>query len=649
MAKIDITKTELVWPGKYNDDGTLKEAPRVSLPFQVIETVNESRVTRESQKTKGLTLFDVYEAQEGDTFEEGWRNKLIWGDNLLVMGSLLQKFAGRIDLIYIDPPFAIGADFTFAAPIGESGPSFVREQSVIEEKAYRDTWYEGTSSYLDMIRDRLVLMRDLLANDGTIYVHCDSTVNYLLRSVMDEVFGKSNFRNEIVWRYGKMSNTKNKFPANHDTILRYSKSDLFEFNPIKEEESEYKKRFFRYLTDNQVLYGTVKTSRDRLITGRVSKVRRQLGRALYDDDVLFDFNREFKVQDDVFTKISIVKGNSREYLGYPTQKPLALVERLIKASSNDDALIADLFCGSGTTLAAAENLNRRWIGCDLGRWSIHVTRKRMLDIDNCKPFELLNLGKYERQYWQGMTFGTENDRTASERTLYEYLAFILKLYGAEPIPGTTHLHGKKGKAMVHIGAVDTPVTIDEINVAIDECTKLRQCELHVLGWEWEMGLAGPNADLGRGGLMHDVAYQKGVKLFLFQIPREVMEQHDTDDDAVRFFELAYLKASIKQLDGLTVEVTLDDFVIPNTDLIPDDVRNKIDKWSDYIDYWAVDWDFRNDTFMQGWVTYRTRRDRMLSLTSDSHTYLQAGKYRVLIKVIDIFGNDTSQAFDVEVG
>ena len=148
MPKIDVTKTELVWPGKYEEDGTLKEVPRVSLPFQVIETVNESRATREVQtKTKGLPLFDVYEGNEGDTFEDGWKNKLIWGDNLLVMGSLLEKFAGKIDLIYIDPPFATGADFSFTAEIGESGEEVRKEQSVIEEKAYRDTWGAGRSSF----------------------------------------------------------------------------------------------------------------------------------------------------------------------------------------------------------------------------------------------------------------------------------------------------------------------------------------------------------------------------------------------------------------------------------------------------------------------------------------------------------------------
>src|SRR3989442_7677432 len=153
MAKIDITRTDFVWPGKYSEDATRREVPRVSLPFQIIETVNESRATREAQKTKGFGLFDTYQGNEGDTFESGWKNKLIWGDNLLVMGSLLEKFAGKIDLIYIDPPFATGADFSFTTAIGDSGEEVFKEQSMIEEKAYRDTWGQGRSSYLSMMFD----------------------------------------------------------------------------------------------------------------------------------------------------------------------------------------------------------------------------------------------------------------------------------------------------------------------------------------------------------------------------------------------------------------------------------------------------------------------------------------------------------------
>jgi 16S rRNA G966 N2-methylase RsmD len=143
MAKIEISKTELVWPGKYNEDGTRREVPRVNLPFQVIETINESRATRKVVKQRGPTLFDIWEGKEGDTFEAGWKNKLIWSDNLLVMGSLLEKFAGKIDLIYIDPPFATGADFSFRTQVGEGDVETEKGQSLVEEKAYRDTWGKG--------------------------------------------------------------------------------------------------------------------------------------------------------------------------------------------------------------------------------------------------------------------------------------------------------------------------------------------------------------------------------------------------------------------------------------------------------------------------------------------------------------------------
>ncbi len=328
-----------------------------------------------------------------------------------------------------------------------------------------------------------------------------------------------------------------------------------------------------------------------------------------------------------------------EVLSFPTQKPEALLRRFILATTDKGDLVADFFCGSGTTLAVAEKLGRRWIGCDLGRWGIHVTRKRLQGIENCKPFEVLNLGKYERQYWQDVTFGKTRDKSVSEQALYEYLAFILKLYGAQPVAGLTYLHGKKGRAMVHIGAVDAPVTIAEIDAAVDECVELKQPELHVLGWEWEMGLY---------DLMVEAAKKKGVKLLLLQIPREVMESQAAAKGDVRFFELAYLEAEIKTPKKLTAQVSLKDFVIPNTELIPEEVRSKVKKWSDYIDYWGVDWDFQNDTFMQGWVAFRTRKERKLTLTSDQHIYEKLGSYRILVKVIDIFGNDTSQAFDVEV-
>lgn len=236
MAKIDsATRTELVWPGKYNEDGTLKALPHVSLPFQVIETANESRAAREARK-RGIqgTLFDIYEGAEGDTFEAGWRNKLIWGDNLLVMSSLLKKFAGKIDLIYIDPPFAIGADFSFKTEIGEAGAELFKERSVLEEKAYRDTWGGGIRTYLDMIHKRLILMRDLLSPTGSIYVHLDATVGHYVKVIMDDIFGAESFQRQIIWRIGWVSGYKSaakNWIRNHDMILFYVKTPTeFTFN-----------------------------------------------------------------------------------------------------------------------------------------------------------------------------------------------------------------------------------------------------------------------------------------------------------------------------------------------------------------------------------------------------------------------------------
>ena len=622
MAKIDITKTELVWPGKYNEDGTFVEVPRVNLPFQVIETVNESRATREAQKTKGYGLFDTYEGKEGDTFEAGWRNKLIWGDNLLVMGSLLEKFSGKVDLIYIDPPFATGADFSFTTEIGERGLEIDKEQSAIEEKAYRDTWGRygpgrELDSYLEMMCPRLAILRDLLADHGALLVHVDYRASSALRFLLDDLFGANCFLNEIIWHYKRWPTPAREFQKMHDNILCYTKKKgQHTFNVQYTERTEETKRRWKD---------------QRIVASHDAGGARQPS----------DYGGEASPgapMDDVWD-LPIVAPVADERTGYATQKSEALLKRVISGLSDKGALVLDAFCGSGTTLAVAEKLGRRWIGCDLGRWGVHVTRKRLLGIEGCKPFEVLNLGKYERQYWQGVTFGDSRERPLAERALYEYLAFILKLYGAQPVAGMAQLHGKKGKAMVHIGAVDAPVTISEIDAAIEECAKLKQSELHVLGWDWEMGLY---------DLMVDAAKKKGVRLLLLIIPREVMEQQAAAKGDVRFFELAYLEAEIRKPRKLTVQVALTDFVVPSTELIPEDVRKAVKKWSDFIDYWAIDWDFRSDTFMQGWVAYRTRKERKLPLATDAHSYEKPGNYRILVKVIDIFGNDTSQAFDVEV-
>ena len=515
MAKIDITRTELVWPGKYNDDGTRKEIPRVSLPFQVIETINQSRATREADKQRQQTLFDIWEGKEGDTFDEGWTNKLIWGDNLLVMGSLLEKFAGKIDLIYIDPPFATGADFSFRTQIGDDKVELSKEQSAIEEKAYKDTWGHGLDSYLSMLADRCRLIYELLSEQGSIYIHIGPNISHYVKPLLDEIFGQSNFLNEIVWQRFNFHADAQKFGVVHDYLLFFSKTSSYFFEKQYEELKEtYKASHFtqidqdgrRYRLDNATAPAHGRSGKpmkfgDRLLHPPAGAMWRwnqeNINKLMGEGKIVFTskgmpavkrYLDEAKAAvHTIWQDIKPLNSQSNERLDYETQKPVTLLERIIRASSNEDDLVADFFCGSGTTLAVSEKLSRRWIGCDLSRYAVHTTRKRLLGIDGCKPFEILNLGKYERQYWQGVTFG-ESGKSVTEQTLYEYLAFILKLYGAQPIAGLAHLHGKQGKAMIHIGSVDAPVTIDEINAAVAECVQLKQTELYVLGWEWEMGL-----------------------------------------------------------------------------------------------------------------------------------------------------------------
>jgi adenine-specific DNA-methyltransferase len=585
MAKIQITKTELVWPGKYNQDGTLTQVPRANLPLQVIEVFNQTQPTREAE----------------------WRNKLIWGDNLLAMGSLLEELSGKVDLIYIDPPFATGADFSFTAQIGEQ--HITRQSSAADETAYRDTWKIGVGSYLTMMAERLRLIRDLLSPHGSLFLHCDWHVGHLLRATADEIFGAENFLNEIVWYYyNKFQGNVKRFASNHDVVFWYRKGTSYQFKPQLEKRAEGKVKQLARHWDKE--------------KGAIVNAKGADGRVMYRET-------DERTVDDVWRISMLQPADRTENCGFPTQKPEALLQRIVQAASSEGDLVADFFCGSGTMLAVAEKLNRRWIGCDVGRWGIHATRKRLLGIKECRPFEMLSLGKDERRHWQGVSFG-ERDHCA-------YVAFILKLYGAQPMTGRTHIHGNRSEAMVHIGPVDAPLATPAIDAVVDECAMLKQRELHVLAWEWETG---------RCDAMVESARKKGVKLLLLQIPREVMESAAAG--GVRFFPLAYLQAEIKQLDHLTIQVALTDFVILNPELIPEDARGRVKTWSDHIDYWAVDWDFQNDTFMQGWAAYRTRKERKLPLVSGVHPYQEAGNHRILVRAIDIFGNETKQAFHVEV-
>jgi len=602
-----VKKTELIWPGKRT-----KVEP-VGLPFQTIEVINLPRGRRQEN------LFDTAQKQEKlikDSSEQPtlspapatdteWKNKLIWGDNFLVMSSLLKEFAGKINLIYIDPPFATGQDFSYQIKVGDE--KWTKEPSAIEELAYRDTWGKGLESYLQMMYDRLVLIKELLAVNGTVYLHLDPKVSHYLKAVMDEIFDKENFRNEIIWCYFGPTNVSRDFPKKHDVILRYSKTNSAIFN----------------FDDVRIPYSPESIDRAN---------RNVIGAGGMDFEKIA-LHEQGKVPEDWWVGIQQATKYPGERVGYPTQKPIRLIERIIKVSSNKNDLIGDFFCGSGTTGVVAEKLGRRWVMSDLGRFAIHATRKRLLDM-GAKPFVIQNLGKYERHRWVKVN-GTYKD----------YIKFILELYKAEQIEGFKNLHGKKGNTFVRVGAVNAPVTLVEIQEVLKECKKNNIKNLDVLGWEWEMGLH---------DMVRDEAEKYGVKLKTLQIPREVMDVDSKTKEKVHFYELAYLKIGTKK-KGRQMTIILKDFILENPELIPQRVREKIKNWSDFIDYWAVDWLFNqhpekteeDDTFHNMNQEYRTRKDPKLNL-SMSYKYPKSGKYNILVKVIDIFGNDTTKLVEVEI-
>jgi DNA modification methylase len=589
-----------------------------------------------------------------------WRNRLIWGDKKYVLPSLLPEFAGKVSLIYIDPPFDTGADFSFTASIPDNPQteevettSFLKEPSIIELKAYRDTWGSGLESYLQWFYESVVFLRELLAKDGSIYVHLDWRLVHYAKSVLDEVFGYENFLNEIVWK--RRTNTvkaiTRSFSVNNDSILIYHKSADYKFNiQYTDYPPEYLERFKYEDEFGKYRWQVIATYSDE----RLGNLRKD-GRVRFSEGSKYPEFKQYlhelkgRPVENIWTDVNMINAMANERIGYPTQKPEAILERIIKASSNEYDLILDCFVGSGTTAAVAEKLNRRWIACDLSRFAIHVTRKRLLQIPHVKPFVVQNLGKYERQAWQASEFPDPQDRASQEKG---YRNFILGLYHAEPVKGFVWLHGAKEGRMVHVGAVDAPVALGDVKAIVQEFWKsvgkpvpllegggqrVRVNGVDILGWEFAF-------DINETAKQQAAASKVDVKFR--KIPREVLDKRAVEQGDVHFFELAGLDVKV-QKHGKKVELALKEFVIPPDD-VPEDVRTAITHWSQWIDYWAVDWNYREDTFHNEWQTYRTKKNPKIEL-STTHQYEERGKYTIVVKVIDILGNDTTKAIRVEMG
>ena len=657
--------TELVWDGKYKN-GKKQGPVRIALPFQTIETVNETAQERQ----RSLELFTGRREAE-------WRNRLIWGDKKFVLPSLVPEFAGKVNLIYIDPPFDTGDDFSFSTSIpgyGENSESddtsFIKEPSILEQKAYRDTWGRGLDSYLSWFRDTAVILEELLVDGGSLYVHLDWHIGHYAKVLLDEIFGAEGFDSEIIWK-STSAHANNKTYGNiHQTILFYVKGghpSHFETQYVPYDE-DYKELYYRYKDDdgrrfmsgdlvghagvNPIYEWRGITRPWRFPKHRLNELD-AVGKIFWTKN---KFPRLKRYLDDakgmpaqsiwVDKETQYIVSWSPEGVGYATQKPVGLLQRIIQASSKEDDLVLDCFVGSGTSAVAAEKLRRRWIACDLGRFAVHTTRKRLLSVQGVRPFIVQNLGKYERQAWQKAEFPSNGKNHLEEQREREsaYRRFILDLYHATPITGHAWLHGKKGGRIVHVGAVDAPVTLADVKAIAKETWRATgtgedsptKAGADILGWEFAFEL---------NELAKQVAAESRVDVAFKKIPREVLEKKAVEQGDVRFFELGALAVDTNE-KVREVKLILKDFLIP-TDDIPDEARKAIKHWSQLIDYWAVDFDYKNDTFHNQWQTYRTRKDPKIDLEA-SYTYPEPGKYTVVVKVIDILGNDTTKTLEIAV-
>lgn len=656
----DKREVELVWNGKTSDVCTSV------LPFQVIEQVDEPRAEKDTFLQ--MNLFDDRGRQL-----KGWTNKLIWGDNKLILSSLkngplreeIEK-QGGLKLIYIDPPFDVGADFSMDIEIGAD--TFTKKPNILEEIAYRDTWGKGADSFIAMIYERLILMRDLLSEDGSIFVHCDWRVSGFIRGILDEIFGKTAIRNHILWLYSGGGVPKTEMPKKHDDIFWFSKGETWTYNPLYRDYSE----------------GTQQRGRT-AVKGPDAKLREE-------GTPINNWWPDVK---------KITSPTDPEKLYYPTQKSEDLIGRILSLASSPGDLVADFFCGSGTTAAVAEKLGRKWIATDLGKFAIHTTRKRLIGVqrelkkDNkdYRAFELLNLGKYERQHYIGVN---PNLREAEQQKQLEekeaaFLDLILRAYRAEKTTGFASFHGKKAGRLVAVGPVNLPVTRLFVEEIILESRKKHITKVDILGFEFEMGLF-PN--------VLDEARSKGIDIAPKYIPADVFDKRAVEKNQVVFHDVSFIEVK-PHIKKNSVAVELTDFsVFYSQDSIANaeaSIKNKgsrvvVEKgrivkvskdkdgivtrdvltrsWTDWIDYWSVDFDFESKreiirvknevtgdweeqwtgdyVFENEWQSFRTKRDRSLELISVFHE-CRPGRVKIAVKVVDIFGNDTMTIVDVSVG
>lgn len=568
------------------------------------------------------------------TGTDNWMNRLVYGDNLLTMQALLAGDAqtgmpslrGKVDLIYIDPPFDSKADYR--TKITLPGGDIQQKPTVVEQFAYADTWEEGTVSYLKMIYPRLVLMKELLSDKGSIYVHIDWHVGAYVKLMLDDIFGKANFRNEIIWCYTAASNVKMDFPKKHDVIYRYSKSENYIFNK----------------DDIRIPYAEGSLDRaNRNVIARPGMSFEEI-----------KLNENGKVPEDWWVDIQRASRYPGENVGYATQKSKKLLERIIKASSNEGDLVCDFFGGSGTTAAVAEKLGRRWITGDIGKPASLVMRKRFID-QEVKPFLYQSIGDYQKEAFQ-------NNKKI--KRIGDLSQIVLGLYGALPFsPEQTN-----ERNFGYIKGTRTLVMVDSPNRLTTAATirKAVEAKASLLGGDWEKVIVlGWNFAFD---ISQAVEQYKDSKVEVLVIPPDLMDKLSKKgydklikDKAVRFSTLQYLvakKPTVELRNGMDeINIELENYVLLSPDNIPLDDKDKVklqriietDPLS-LIEYWSIDPDYDGETFRSTWQDYRENvdndNDPLHCVYSTKLLVPHKESRKVCIKAVDVFGFESQAMFTI---
>ena len=560
----------------------------------------------------------------------GWMNRLVYGDNLLAMQALLAgdpatglpSLRGKVDLIYIDPPFDSKADYR--TKINLPGVDIEQKPTVIEQFAYADTWKDGTVSYLKMLYPRLVLMRELLSEKGSIYVHIDWHVGHYVKALLDDVFGKENFLNDIIWCYTGGTDSSSHYPRKHDNILFYRKSENYQFKGDYMPFADATLKRFNRVDEFGRRY-----KENSLSDGRITKTY---------------MKEEGKLVPD-YWNFPIVNKTFTESVNYATQKPEALLERIIKASSNEGDLVCDFFGGSGTTAAVAERLGRRWITTDIGKPATLVMRKRFID-QEVKPFLYQAIGDYQKE-----VFGSNK----LYKRVGDLSQIVMQLYGA--IPFTEEQLNDRNWGQVKSSR--TLVLVDSPNKLTGKATIRRAAEAKnaLLGGGWsKVVVLGWNFAFDVSEAI--MQYKDDVDVLV--IPPDLLDKLSKKgyeklvrEGSVRFSTLQYLMCRPIRVSPLSHEeenlvVELENYVLLSPDNIPLDDKDKakLQEVMDkdplaLIEYWSIDPDYDGVTFRSTWQDYRenTENDRdplHCIYTAVLRVPRKAGR-TVCIKAVDVFG------------